>query len=71
MSYEEISSKFGVKLKYLRLLKNMTQEELAEKLSVDPHYLSDIECGRRNITLKTICKISDALHVGIEQLFIF
>lgn len=49
----------------------MTQEELAEKLSVDPHYLSDIECGRRNITLKTICKISDALHVGIEQLFIF
>lgn len=71
MSYNELLNKFGVKLKYLRLMNNMTQEELAEKLEVDSHYLSDIECGRRNITMKTIYKIASTLNVSPEKLFNF
>ncbi len=69
MTYEGFLNKFGVKLKYLRLLNNMTQEELAEQLSVDPHYLSDIECGRRNITLKTVYRIAQALNISVSELF--
>lgn len=47
----------------------MTQEELAEQLSVDSHYLSDIECGRRNITLKTVYRLAQALNINISELF--
>lgn len=71
MNYDNFLNKFGVKLKYLRLINNLTQEELAERLGVDAHYLSDIECGRRNITLKTVFKIAEALSVDVEKLFSF
>ena len=71
MTYENLCKKFGIKLKYYRLIKKITQEQLAEKLNVDSHYISDIECGRRNITFKTLYKITKALDLDIHKLFIF
>ena len=71
MDYNDFCKKFGVKLKYYRLMKDLTQEELAEILNVDPHYISDIECGRRNITFKTLFKLSQALNIDIYKIFQF
>lgn len=70
-AYNNFLSKFGIKLKYLRLMNNLTQEQLAERLKVDAHYLSDIERGKRNISLKTVYKIATALGVDPEKLFNF
>mgnify|MGYP003291181603 CR=1 FL=1 len=57
MKNTDLKTNFGIKLKYLRLKKGFTQEQLAEKLVVASHYISDIECGRRNITIETVEKI--------------
>ena len=46
-------------------------EKLAEKLGVDSHYISDIECGTRNITFKTLYKIMTAIEVEPNKLFTF
>jgi len=71
MEYGELCKKFGIKLKYYRLSKNFSQDELAEKIGVDSHYISDIECGRRNITFKTLNKIANSLNTDISKFFIF
>lgn len=54
MEYKDLCVNFGNKLKYYRLMQGYTQEKFAEKLGVDSHYISDIECGTRNITFKTL-----------------
>ncbi|MBQ8460491.1 helix-turn-helix transcriptional regulator [bacterium] len=71
MNYDDFCKNFGVKLKYYRLFKKFTQEQLAEKLEVDAHYISDIECGRRNITFKTLWKLSKAIGTDTYKFFQF
>lgn len=71
MDYKDFNMNFGIKLKYYRLLKKLTQEQLAEKIEVDSHYISDVERGTRNITLKTLFKLSFALDVEAYKLFYF
>lgn len=71
MEYKDLCAKFGNKLKYYRLMHGYTQEKLAEKLGVDSHYISDIECGTRNITFKTLYKIMTAIEVEPNKLFTF
>ena len=64
----DISEKFGKKVKEIRLKKNMTQAELAKVLGVHPTYISSIERGTRNMALKNIERLAQALHVSIEEL---
>lgn len=71
MDQKELLNNFGIKLKYWRLKRNLTQEELAEKLLVAPHYISDIERGRRNITMQTIGRLAEALNIEVVRLFNF
>lgn len=71
MNYIELRKNFGNKLKYYRLKNGYTQERLAEKLGVDAHYISDIECGSRNITFRTLAKLIEALEVEPYKLFSF
>ena len=60
--------KLGENLRKLRLKKNMSQVDLANALSVDRAYISNIENGRMNPTLSTLEKIAGALKVSIKDL---
>ena len=42
-------------IKKYRLLNNMTQEELAQKLFLDTQYYAQLERGKRNFTIEKIC----------------
>ena len=54
MRYEELCLNIGLKIKFFRQQRHMTQAIFAEKLNMDVRYLSDIERGKKNMTLKTI-----------------
>ncbi len=71
MDENDLLLNFGIKLKYWRLKRRLTQEELADKILVAPHYISDIERGRRNITMQTIGRLANALEVEVCRLFNF
>jgi len=58
-----IQKSFGLRIKELRDLKGMSQEDLAEAASVFRTYLSRIEMGRANPTLTVI----HALAKGLNQ----
>ena len=62
---------FGVRLKLLRIKKDMTQAQLGEMINISEHRISQIENGKCNITLKTINKISNALNIPAVKLFTF
>lgn len=60
---------FGDNVKKYRLKKNLSQEQLAFKASLDRTYIGGVERGERNISLNNIKKISNALEIKISKLF--
>jgi len=60
--------KLGLKIKKLRIKREITQEDLAFKIGVDRSYMGFIERGERNPTLKRLMKIAQALKVSLSEL---
>ena len=60
---------FGVKVRELRKLKNLSQEELSYKADLHRTYIGMIERAEKNITLMNIAKIANALDIEIFELF--
>ena len=63
-----ISIKFAKKVKEIRLKKGMSQGDLAKILGLHPTYISGIERGVRNMSLKNIEKLAKALGVSVKNL---
>lgn len=59
----DLLSIFAENLRYYRLEKNYSQEELAFKANLHRTYVSAIECKKRNISIENISKIADALEI--------
>lgn len=59
---------FGKKVREVRLLKKLSQEGLAEKANVHRTYIGMVERGEKNISLKNIQKIANALEIKIGDL---
>lgn len=62
---------FGLRIKELRLKAHISQEELSFCCGLSKNYISDVERGTRNISLKAISKLAYGLHVEIKDLFTF
>jgi len=63
-----ILEKFGEKIREERLKQGLSQEELASKAGVNRTYIGMIERAEKNITLKNIEKIANALEISLEKL---
>jgi transcriptional regulator with XRE-family HTH domain len=59
---------FGAAVRARRKKVALTQEQLAELTDLDPTYISGIERGRRNPSLKNIVKIAYALKTSLAKL---
>lgn len=64
-----IKEKFGQKVKFLREEKSMSIEHLANISDVDRNYISDIEKGKRNVSITIMEKIITALESDITGFF--
>ena len=63
------SQKFGQVIKALRKKRQFTQEDLSEKSDIRVQYISRIETGTANPTLKVISAIAVALNAALPELF--
>jgi transcriptional regulator with XRE-family HTH domain len=61
----------GARIKEIRRLRELSQEQLAEKVGLDSKFISKIEVGRSSPSLETIENIARALEVEIRDLFEF
>ena len=64
-----ITEKVGQRIKQLRKERELSQEKLALKAELDRTYLAGVELGKRNISLKSLEKIVNALNVSFENFF--
>lgn len=61
----------GKRIRYLRKRNNLSQEQFAELIGIDPNSVSRIECGVHYPSMDTLEKISEVLGVELRDLFIF
>lgn len=64
-----LKENFGHKIKFLREERKYSIEYLANIANIDRTYISDIEKGKRNVSLLIIEKLAKALEVNIQELF--
>jgi transcriptional regulator with XRE-family HTH domain len=62
---------FGSHLRSLRTKAGMTQEELADKSGIHVTYLSGVERGLRNPSIRNVRRLANALGLPTRQLFSF
>lgn len=66
---DQIRLRFGNAVRKLRMQKNISQEDFAYLCGLHRTYISDIELGKRNISLDNIEKIAEAFNISLADLF--
>lgn len=61
-------NKFAERIRYVRLEKEMSRKELAEKLNVSARLISSWECGQRQCTLDMLLRLSEIFEVSTDFL---
>ena len=68
---ENVKKLLGKRIQELRIAKNLTQGELADKIDLAERNVSKIECGENFVRAQTLAKLAKALNVKIAELFEF
>ena len=64
----DVSSRFGLRLRELRRARNMTQLRMATDFGIDRSYISDVERGRKAISLPMLEVLALGLKVSLSDL---
>ncbi|MCL4154985.1 UNVERIFIED_CONTAM: hypothetical protein GTU68_060771 [Idotea baltica] len=65
----DILNRFGNRLRELRKERGFSQEKFAELCDLDRTYISGIERGLRNVSLRNLEVIAKALQTSISCMF--
>lgn len=65
---DELLFKIGQSVRYLRMKRGLSQEELAFKADLNMNSISTLERGINNVKIKTLYAIANALDVKIEEI---
>ena len=58
----------GKQIRRYRQFRNLSQEQLAEKINISPTHMSHIETGSTKLSLPVLVKISEALDVSVDNI---
>ncbi|SBV99150.1 Helix-turn-helix domain protein [uncultured Eubacteriales bacterium] len=58
----------GQRVRKQREFLGYTREQLAEQLDVTPKFCSDIELGLKGMSVPTLCRISEVLHLSTDYI---
>lgn len=65
-----IDIQIGERIRELREIQGYTREGLAEKIDISSKFLYEIECGKKNFSADTLCRISKALSVSCDYIML-
>ncbi|MCR5330194.1 MAG: helix-turn-helix domain-containing protein [Lachnospiraceae bacterium] len=57
----------GMRIRYFRRQKRISQEELAFRIESTAAYISSIECGKKKPSLQKLVQISEVLGVTVND----
>lgn len=64
----DISKELGLKIRFYRKEKRITQETLAELCGFHPTYIGQLERGEKNASIETLYRVSRGLHISMCSL---
>lgn len=64
----DVLERFGKRVREKRAALGLSQEAFADKAQLDRTYISGIERGKRNVSLRNIQAIAKALGISIAEL---
>jgi transcriptional regulator with XRE-family HTH domain len=64
----DVSSRFGVRLRELRRERNLTQLRMARDFGIDRSFISDVERGRKSISLPMLEVIALGMKISLSEL---
>ena len=62
------TTQIGNRIKLCRKQRNLTQEDLAEKIDVSSHYIYEIERGTKTMSLPILIKVSETLSISTDYI---
>lgn len=62
---------FGRRIKELRKIRGLSQEQLGEQIGIDQKHMSKIELGKSYPSLDRLMRITEVLNVPLPTLFEF
>lgn len=65
----DVLKAFGERVREIRARKGLSQEGLARAAKIDRTYIGGIERGERNLGIKNVHRIADALGIPAAELF--
>jgi transcriptional regulator with XRE-family HTH domain len=65
---EEVAGSLAANLRRLRALRGWSLEAVAERAGVSKNTVIQVEQGRANPSISTLCRLADALGVGVASL---
>lgn len=68
MDDKDFLIRLGLKLKILRSIKKLSQDDIANRLNIDKSYYSKVERGLTNPTLLYMKHLSEILEVKLSDL---
>lgn len=66
---EHILVRYGRAVRKVRLEQGISQEELADRCGLHRTYISDVELGKRNLSLENIERIAISLNKSLSDFF--
>ena len=65
----DIMVRFGQAVRKIRREQGISQEELADRCGLHRTYISDVELGKRNVSLENIERMATSLSKSLAELF--
>ncbi len=65
---KDIRLRFGIAVRLRRNELKISQEDFAERAGLHRTYISDLERGKRNVSLENVEKLAKALNLSISDL---
>ena len=59
----------GERIAGLRKAKNLSQQQFSYEAEIERSYLTHVEKGRKNISIDTLIKITNALGISLKDFF--
>ena len=63
-----VQKSFGDRLKLMREVKCLSQEQLAQRVSSSRVYICELECGKANPSIQILSQIANGLGMTLSEL---
>ena len=64
----DVSSRFGRRLKVLRRERELTQVSMARRFGIDRSFISDVELGKKSMSLPMLEIVAIGLNMTLSEL---